>query len=183
MTKAAKQQKPQLTGPTMAEIEAATKEFAEARNALAGTVSGLLDEIAQVKGKYRHRLLAQLAAVKLARGDVRVLVERHPELFEKPRSVVFHGVKVGYRKGVGRLVYESAERVISLIRKHFSGKALEVLINVKESPNKEAIASLDVDQLKKIGCTVEGTSDVVEIRALEGDVEKAIDALLGEEAA
>jgi len=181
MSKNAKQVKPQLTGP-MAEIEAATGLYSVAHAALAGTIGGLEDEIAQVKAKYRARLLTQVAQARTLKAQLRTMLEAHPELFERPRTVVFAGIKVGFQKGKGSISIESPARTMQLIRKHLPDQA-EILIVTEEKPNKDAIAALEGDDLKRIGCAITGTGDKTVITSVEGDIEKAIDALLKEEAA
>ena len=46
----------------------------------------------------------------LSYESLRALIEESPELFEKPRSVVLHGIKLGYQKGKGGIVWDDADR-------------------------------------------------------------------------
>ncbi len=174
-----KQQKPQLTGP-MADIEVKTQVFADARNGLITTVSCLNDELDSVKKKYRTRLIAEVGQVRMLRADLHAAVEANPALFEKPRSQIFHGVKVGYRKGAGKVTFVDADQVVKLIWLRLPEKA-QTLIKTTEKPNKEAIAELEVAELKRIGCSIEATADVVEIKSVDSEVDKLVAALLKEE--
>jgi len=101
-------------------------------------------------------------------------------LFEKPKSQTMHGVRVGWRKGSGGIDFEDADQVVRLIKKHYSEDEQELLIITKEKPNKDALEQLAVDELKKLGCTVEDTADVPFIKDAAGDVDKIVKALLKE---
>ena len=47
-----------------------------------------------------------------------------------------------------------------------------------ESPDKKMLAELPVNELKKLGCTVADTGDVVVIKPTDSEIEKAVAALL-----
>jgi hypothetical protein len=171
----------QLSGP-LAEIEVLTKDYAAARSLLAERVTGLTEEIEALKKRRLPGIKAALASAAENQAQLRAAIEKAPaETFEKPRTHVFHGIKVGFRKGAGKVTFADAEQVLKLIRKHFADKA-DILIATTEKPNKEAISGLDVDELKKIGCAIEGTGDVVEIKPVDGEVDKIVTALLKEAA-
>ena len=90
-------------------------------------------------------------------------------------------MKVGYKKQKGSIHFEDEAQVIRLIKKHFPDRS-DVLIRIRESLNKPALGELSVLELKRIGCTVEDTGDVPFVRAVEGEVEKVVEALLKEAA-
>lgn len=173
--------KAQQPNPTLTRIEALARLYADARAALAATVSGLNDEIEQVKRKYLPRIKDQVARAKEHGSGLHNAIEGAPELFVKPRTVVVHGLKVGFEKGKGKVTFDSAEKVIELIEKHLADKA-DVLIITKKRPNKDAIAALEVSELKRIGCAVTGTGDAVVIKDTASDVDKLVAALLAEDA-
>ena len=172
-------------GPTaasevsLAMIEARTKRYADDREAL-GDVVRLLNE--QVEGMKRaalpdiKRLVARSAE---SHGRLKELVELGPGLFVKPRTVIFHGIKVGYEKGKGKIEFEDQERVVQLVRRLFPEQA-DVLIVTKESVSKTALAQLPAGDLKRLGCTIGDTDDQVVIRAVDSAVDKVVEALLKE---
>lgn len=165
---------------TLKEIEALTKAYADRREALAGTVSGLNDELEAVKRKYLARIKQQVASAKDAAANLSAAIEASPALFVKPRTITVHGIKVGFQKGKGKVTFADGDKVVELIKKHLEDRA-DVLILTEEKPNKEAIAQLEVAELKKIGCSVTGTGDQVLIKDAAGDVDKLVAALLKEE--
>jgi hypothetical protein len=95
----------------------------------------------------------------------------------KPRTVILHGIKVGYRKATGKIEFDDAEQVVKLIRKHFPDQ-FDVLVKVEETPVKKALANLTAAELKKLGIEVSDSGDEVEIRDTASDVDKLVSALL-----
>lgn len=161
----------------MQEIEIKSKAHAAARLALTNHVTLLNAEIEAVKQK-RLKKLRELVAVASSTGDeLLALVSEAPKLFVKPKSVVLHGIKLGYKKEKGKITWENEEQVLKLIRKNLP-KLADVLIITTEKPSKEAMNTLDVAQLKKIGATVTSDSDVAFITEPSSDVDKIVNALL-----
>lgn len=166
---------------SMKDIEALTAKFADVRGALSATVAALNEEIDQVKRKYLAGIKRQVARAREQQGELRAAIEAAPELFAKPRTQVFHGVKVGFRKGKGEIDFDDADKVVSLIEKHLPEVA-DVLVQVTRKPIKDAILLYcSVDDLKKIGCKVTGTGDEVVIKDTASDVDKLVAALLKDE--
>jgi hypothetical protein len=162
---------------SLAEIEAGARLYARERESLSALVRELTEEIESAKRRKLGALRRAVSVAAEAEAELRELVEMAPELFVKPRTVIFHGVKVGFEKGKGRLEFDDAEQVVRLIRKHLPEQA-EVLVAVKESPNKKALSALSVADLKRVGCRVEETGDLVVVRGVDTEIDKAVDALL-----
>lgn len=161
----------------MKSIEDACKEARDARQILEDRAQALQDEIAAAQRRKLRGIRAAVAAVAEADAKVLAALQVSPTLFKKPKSVVFHGLKVGYKKGGGSIQIDDDERVIKLIRKHLADKA-EALINVKETPIKDGLRNLSGVELQKIGVTVEGTGDVVFLADATSSVDKLVKALL-----
>lgn len=166
------------TKPTIKDIENATKEFALARQRLAGLVAELNDQIEQLK-RARHAAL-QRATAELAQhhGHLKSLIAAAPQCFTRPRTAVFHGIKVGYQKGKGCIEFADSDRVVALIHRHYEDEAAEALLHIIERPDKEALAKLSVAELRKLGCTVVESDDQIVIRSADHDVDKTITTLL-----
>ena len=105
-------------------------------------------------------------------------VAENPGLFDKPKSQVFEGIRFGLRKGSGGISWEDDDQVVALIQKHFTKDEAELLIKTTRKPIKSALNDLDVADLKKIGCNVEGTSDVVFVKPVDTAIDKIVNALL-----
>ena len=165
---------------TLNEIDVKTKTFADARGQLAQAVGDLQDELRVIERKYLPIVKRRVAVAKDAQAALRAAIEESPSLFTKPRTLTLYGVKVGYQKGKGTMDWEDDERVVLLIKRHFPKQA-EILISTVEKPSKAALGELPVDDLKRLGITVEGTGDVVVIKDAAGEVDKLVKALLKEE--
>lgn len=162
---------------TMQQIELAAKAYADTRGALAAVVAALQDEIDQVKKKYLRSIRDKVAKAAERHAELRELIDEGSALFEKPRTRVLHGVKVGYGKGKGKVTFADGDKVCSLIRKHLEDQ-VDLLIITSEKPNKEALAMLDGAVLKKLGVEVTGTGDAIVIKDAAGEVDKLVEALL-----
>ena len=66
---------------------------------------------------------------------------------------------------------------MQLIKKHLPDQA-ELLIDVVETPAKNAIAMLPVTDLKRIGANVKAAGDQVVIKPADGAIDKLVKALV-----
>ena len=162
---------------TMTEIEAAARSFSEKRRTLSDVCAGFQRDLEETKRRHLEALKLAVAKAKSEHAALCSLIAASPELFKKPRSVVLHGVKLGFEKGKGKLTIEDALKTIRLIRKHFPEQA-DVLIKTDEKPVKKALAQLAVDDLKKLAVLVESTGDVVFAKDTAADVDKLVSAFL-----
>ena len=158
-------------------IQAKARVFSESRASVAAIVSELNGKVEALKRETMPKLKKAIGRAAEHQAELNALIEKNPELFTRPKTVIFSGIKLGYQKGKGSLEFNSAESVIKLIRKHFPEKA-EVLIETKESPVKTELAKLPAADLKRLGCTLVGTGDAVLIKPADSDVDKLVDALL-----
>jgi hypothetical protein len=162
---------------SLADIEKLTKEFADARDLLTSRVEALNDEIEQAKRQALRGIKTSVGKAAEAQARLLAALEKEPDLFEKPKSQVFHGIKIGYRKGSGKIEWEDDDQVVKLIKKNHPELA-DVLIKTTEKPLKKALQELDAAALKKLGVTVEDTGDVPFIKPVDGEVDKLVAALL-----
>lgn len=158
-------------------VEAATRLYANTREVLASKVRQLEAEIEAVKRQRLPGIKAALARAAEAEGRLRTVIQASPELFEKPRTLILHGVKVGYRKATGKLVWDDPDQVVALIRKHYPDQA-DVLIVVRETPSKSALVQLSAAELKRLGVRVSDCNDEVVIAPTDSEVDKLVEALL-----
>ncbi|MCA1971819.1 MAG: hypothetical protein LDL44_03195 [Caenispirillum sp.] len=162
---------------TLAAIEAQTKSFAEVRRDLSAEIAALEAEIAELKRRRLPAIRILVGQARAAEADLRSTIEQGRDLFQRPKTIVMHGIKVGLGKGRGRLEYADAAHVVKLIRKHFPDK-IDELVKVEESPVKGALNQMSAAELRKIGVTVVEAGEEVVVKATDGDVEKIVDALL-----
>ena len=159
-------------------IESAAKAYAAARDDLAEIVGNLNDEIAAAKRRLVPTIKRRLAKAAERQAALQALITDAPECFAKPRTVVLHGIKVGFEKGKGSVTFDDADRVVGLIRRHMP-EQFEALVKTKHTPIKTAIAQLlSAGDCKRIGCSVVDAGDLVVIRPVDSEVDKMVDALL-----
>lgn len=158
-------------------IDKAAKALRAARDTLTDRASTLNEELEAAKRRAMRGLRASVAQVAQAQADLLAAIAEAPQLFVRPRSVVLHGVKLGYQKGKGKIDWEDDAKVVKLIRKHFSDQ-FDVLVKTSEEPIKAALGNLSVDELKRIGVTVESTGDVAFAKDTTAAVDKLVKALL-----
>jgi phage host-nuclease inhibitor protein Gam len=157
------------------EMEKTIKSYAELRRTLALVVQELNDKLEKLK---RERLpvikrLVERAAEKHA--ELETMIAANREMFAKPRTITLYGIKCGFRKNEGSIEYDDAEAVVAKIRQHLANPT--GFLHVTEKPNKEALAGLPAGELKKLGCRICDTGDVIVIKPVDGDVERVVGAL------
>lgn len=159
------------------DLENPAKAFADARAKVADIVTQLNDGIDALKRDHMPALKRAITRAAEKHDQLKQIIEANPALFVKPRTVIYHGVKIGYAKGKGGISFDDADQVVRLIKKHFPEQA-DVLVNTVERPVKDALGQLTVAELKKVGCTVVDAGDAVVIKPTDSEVDKLVDALL-----
>lgn len=162
---------------TMQEIDTKAEEFSRARAALAGVCAAFQAELAAVKARHIDSLKARVSEAKARHAELGALLQASPELFVKPRSVVLHGIKLGYQKAKGKMVIEDEAKTIALIKKHFPEQA-EVLITTSEAVAKKALEQLPAADLKKVAVLITDAGDVAFAKDAAADVDKLVAAFL-----
>lgn len=162
---------------TMAEIEQKTQGYAAARIELQEAVTALHEDLDKVKARYMGMIRKQVEIVREHEADLTALIEKAPDLFQKPKSRSFAGIKVGFAKQPGRLLCPDDEPLVAAIRRLFPGK-FSTLVKVKETPIKTALSNLTAADLKRLGVSVVDATDVAIVKPQETDVDKLVTALL-----
>jgi len=162
---------------SLSDIEGKAKNYSSARDLLADRLGQLNDEIDAAKRKAMPLLRLALQAAKAAEAELTNAIQLNPQHFKRPKSQVFHGIKVGFEKGKGKTVIADEDRTVKLIRKLFPDQ-FDILVQTTEKPVKDAISQLPACDLKKIGVEVQEATDKVLIRPVDGELDKMLKALL-----
>ncbi len=162
---------------TLSEIETLARDYAGERQKLVGLVTGLNRRLEAVKREALPEIKRAVGKTAGRESELRGAIDGARELFVEPRTVIFHGIKVGLEKGRGKIEVDDEAHTIRLIRKGLPEQA-DALIKTEEHVLKSALKWLTVAQLKAIGCTVEESGDQVVIRAADREVDKIVSALL-----
>lgn len=141
-------------------------------------IAQLEADLHDVRQKHMARLKRQAACVAASEASVRLAVEERPDLFAKPRTAVFHGIKVGYQKAEGVLVADDDQATINRLKDMYLEDEIEKYVTTKESLNKRELKNLSADDLNDLGLRIDGAGDVVLVKRVSGDVEKLIDRLI-----
>lgn len=161
----------------LTDIERQAKKYAEARDHLAAIVSDMNEGIETIKRDNMKRLKKAVSEAAEQHDALKAMIETARGCFIKPRSIVLHGIKLGFQKGKGKIEWDDADQVVRLIKKYFPDQA-DVLIATSERPAKEALAQLTAAELKKLGISVTDGGDAVFIKPADSAVDKMVDALL-----
>lgn len=164
----------------LTEIEKMTKDYSEARRMLAEKVQMLEDDMAIAKKRHLPGIKKTLEVVGERHTRLKAAIEEAPELFVKPRTITFHGIRIGFMKDKGELAWEDTAQVVKLIKRHYPD-SYEAYIKVMETPVKSALAQLSVAELRKLGVTVTETGDEVIIKSTDSEIDKLVNALLKDE--
>jgi hypothetical protein len=161
----------------MNQIELAAKKYADARARMTCIVAELETDMDVIKKAALPKLRRAVAAAAEHHDALKALVEAAPELFEKPKTATFHGIRLGYMKGKGKIEWDDADQVVRLIEKHYPLQA-DVLITTTKKPAKDALNNLTAAELKKLGISIEDGGEAVFIKPVDSAVDKMVDALL-----
>jgi hypothetical protein len=164
---------------TLGQIETSTKSYADARDKLAATLQKLDDQIEALKRQFMPGIKTQVNIAKEMEAHLKAELEDSKGLFVKPRTLIMHGIKVGFEKGKGKIEFADSAQVVKLIEKNFSDQA-DVLIKTKKTPVKKALSGLSAAELEKLGIIVDDTGDAVVIKPVDSQIEKLVDKLLKE---
>jgi len=158
-------------------IERKTKSFSTEHARLAKIVLAHQRRQEALQAKFLPAIKAAVKRTAEKKSDLYNAIDGAHNLFTKPRTVVFHGIKVGLAKRKGKIEFADADKVVALIKKHFDDKK-DLLINTVETPIKDGLGKLTGDELKKIGVTIGEDADGVVISSTDSEVEKIVTALL-----
>jgi len=162
---------------TLGEIERLTKDYADWREQLSTRVKTLEEEINQIKRRHVPAIKKTVGAVMERQAKLKAAIEESAGLFVKPRTMILHGIKIGYQKSKGKISWADDDQVIKLIKKHFPEQA-DVLIKLTEKPVKDALQQLTAADLKRIGVTIDDDGDLVVIKSTDTEIDKFVEALL-----
>lgn len=165
---------------TLAEIEILTKDYSESYSKLSDKVRDLNDAIDAAKRKHMHYIKSFAEDALEKKSKLSNAIDESKDLFEKPKSIVIYGMKVGLQKGKGKITVPDEEKTILLIKKNLPDQA-DILIKSEEKLLKPALNNLTAGDLKKVGLNLVESTDEVLIKPTGSDIDKIVTALLKED--
>jgi len=164
---------------TLTEIEKLTERYSAHRDTLFEAMLALQEEIDDVKKKHLPHIKKMVERTGELQAQLKAAIEASPDLFEKPKTLVIFGIRIGFGKQKGRLEWKDDGVVVKLCKRLFP-ETWQTYIQVKEKPMKKALSTLPVADLKKLGIEEVGSGDGVIIKPIDSEVEKLVDRLLKE---
>lgn len=164
---------------TLFQIENLAKMYALARNELARRVAAFADEVRAVERRKIPGIKTALASAEDAKGALVAAIQAAPQLFEKPRTQTFSGIRVGFAKGKGALDWDDDAQLVARIKKLMPDQA-DVLIATKETPVANALKQLEAKELARLGVRFEEIGDYVFVKSSDGAVDKLVKKILKE---
>ena len=162
---------------TLKEIEPLCAHYAHWHDELQSLLSDLDLRVQTLKRTKLPAIKHLMKKVAGAHSELKGAIEASPHLWDRPRTRVFHGVKVGLQKGKGKITWTDPARVVERIKELYRDD-LGILIKTIETPVKEALEKLPAADLKKLGVSVTDATDQIVIRMVDSEVERMINALL-----
>ena len=169
-----------MTGLKLADIEVFANEYAKKRQCVVELAETMRREMEDVKRKHITELKIRVAAAAEKKHLLNNALEANKELFEKPRTQVFNGIKVGFQKQSGSIEWTDAGKVVELIKKNFP-EAADTMLITETKPIKKTLEQLSGKELQSIGCTLENTGDKLLIKPVDANVDKLVEDLLRDE--
>ncbi len=167
---------------TIDDIQTLCQTYALSRAQLTAQVAALEKEIEAAKANHLQGIREGAQAAVEHRDALLAAIEAGRELFKRPRSRIFHGVKVGYAKLKGKVEWDDEDAVVKRIRKLLPKVQADLLIRIKESVHKPAVYDLTAGDLKRLGIKIVGNGDRAIANPIDTDIDKLVDALIGDAA-
>ena len=157
----------------LTKIEQLTKAYADAHDTLTERVDTLQAELEAVRRQHMAGIRSAVRSAKTSKDKLSAIIEANPQEFKKPRTQIISGIRVGFKKGKGKLIISNEEKSIARVRKHMQDEA-DILIKTTETLIKKALDNLSVIQLRLLGITVEDASDQVVIKPTDRSEERRV---------
>jgi hypothetical protein len=165
----------------MKEIEALAASYRQAHDAFDDALRAFERDVAAVRAEHRATLRRSLttAANRLEKLETAIGESRH--LFQKPRTTVVDGVKLGLQKGKDTLAWDNETVLIKRIETLFPDD-IDLYVKTVQTPLKTPLAQLDDVTKRRLGVRVEPGADAVLVKLLDGDIEKMIRKIVDRDA-
>lgn len=163
---------------TLADIELACRNYDAAVTDLEEVIGTFNRDLEEVKLKHIQTIKRKAGIVARCEAEAVMLRDSAPELFTKPRAFVLAGIKIGFKKAEGKLVFTDAAEVVAAIKAKFPDLT-DALIRQSEEPNKDALKeTLTEEELATVHCRIEGKGDQGILARAAGEIEKLVDKMI-----
>lgn len=160
------------------ELEPLAKQLDKLRQDLQARLQTCGDELRVVARRHDEKIRRALELVAQARTELLERVAEAPELFVRPRSFVTNGVRFGFQKEKGSLVWDDTARVIERAEEFLSQEQYDFVVQQQLSLVKPALQQLSAQELRKIGVRLEGAGDVAYVKFVGSNLERWAEGML-----
>lgn len=165
------------TPPAIAAIDPLARQYMDAQMALDQLTNELKVAVDAIVRKHWPDLRRATTRAAERYEALRAEVAESEAAFDKPKTRILHGVRVGFRKTPDSVQVLNDDNTCALIRKLMPDQ-VDVLIASSERPVMAAIEQLEDDQLKKIGCKRVTGKDEAVAKLAATDLDKVVAALM-----
>jgi len=137
----------------------------------------LNEDLARTKRDHLPAIRAAVAGTKGSRHRLALLIEEHRNLFAKPKTREAHGLRIGYRKDQDQWHWPTMPALVHKVREVLGPAKAKALIQVEESVPKKGLTK---EVRKQLGIPLTAGEDRLIIEQLDGEVDKLVNALLGD---
>jgi len=161
-------------------IELGAQEHRRNLDNLRNLLAQLEDGIESVKRQYLPSIRRAVGTTRGSRLRLAQMIQDAPDLFVSPKSREAHGLRIGFRKEPDKWLWPNMAELVSRVRERLGTAKAKALIQVQESVPRKGLTTEIREQLD-ITC-VPGQDRMI-IEPLDGEVDKIIQAMLGNLAA
>jgi hypothetical protein len=165
------------TPPEITAIDLLARQYADAQTDLDGSLNELKQEIdASVRKRWPDLRRATTRAAERIEALVAAVSDAR-SAFEKPKTRILHGVRVGWRRAQESVLVLNADNTCTLIKRVMPDQE-DILIATTERPVMDGLMQLDDASLKLIGCKRVPGSDAPFAKLADTELDKVVAALM-----
>lgn len=165
------------TPPEITAIDILARQYADAQTDLDGLTNELKNEIdAAVRKRWLELRRATTRAAERYDALLAAVTDAR-EAFDRPKTRILHGIRVGYRKAPDVVEVLNSDNTCALIKRVIPDQQ-GVLISTTERPVMDALTQLDDATLKLIGCKRVPGRDAPFAKLADTELDKVVAALM-----
>jgi hypothetical protein len=144
----------------------------------------LLDaEVTAAKAAHMKAIHTITRRLVKSQAELSAGILANPKLFTRPRTFITEGVKFGLRKQVGKMHWDDDAKLLNRLddlfhKNEISREKYDMAVETKYNLVSKGLEQLDAKLIKRLGITIEADSDAVEIKSVDGEVEKMVKAII-----
>jgi hypothetical protein len=175
--------KPEKKMTELEKLQASALQLSHHTDALRQELMLLEAEVSAARDAHMLTIRSLTRSVIKRQSELAEGIQAHPELFDKPRTLIVDGIKFGLRKQPGRMSWGDDEQLRSRMDDLFAKGEIntaqyDTVVETRHVIVSKGLEKLDAKTLKRLGVTVEADSDAVEIKSVDSDVQKMVKAVI-----